>query len=126
MTPVTFHAGADALGRALREADRVLVLGTADHVFAAATAVGMSGRVTGLGLEGPARAAAERRRRSAGHYQVAFADGDAEALPAADRSLDAVVAAAPAGLSHRRGGFLCEVERVLRPGGRLVVLGGAG
>jgi ubiquinone/menaquinone biosynthesis C-methylase UbiE len=123
VTPVELHAGADGLGPSLREADRVLVLGTADHAFAAATAVGMSGRVTVVGPAGPARVSAERRRRLGGHDQVALADGDAEALPAADRSIDAVVAAAPAALSRRRGRFLCEVDRVLRPGGRLVVLG---
>lgn len=122
---IAVHVTAAGLGRALVEADRVLVLGTADHVFAAAAAVGMCGRVTGLGLDRQAREAAERRRRRGGYYQVAFAEGRGEALPAADGSLDAVVAAPPVALSRRRGAFLWEVARALAPGGRLVVLGQA-
>jgi ubiquinone/menaquinone biosynthesis C-methylase UbiE len=121
---VVVHAAAEGLGAVLGDADRVVVVGGPDAVVAAAEAVGMAGRVTGVGLDGADREAAERRRRRAGFYQVAFADGRAEALPAADGSLDAVVAAPPVALSCRRGGFLCEVARVLAPGGRLVVLGG--
>src|SRR5690625_1059578 len=63
-----------------------------------------------------------RRKNAAGGFGVTFTEGDAQELPFADCSFDLVMIAY--GLRNleepRRG--LAEFYRVLRPGGRLVVL----
>lgn len=81
-------------------------------VSAAAAARGA--RVTGLDFAPNMVAEASRR-----HPALTFREGDAEALPFADASFDAVVIGF--GLHHfpLPGRALAEARRVLRPGGRL-------
>jgi SAM-dependent methyltransferase len=74
--------------------------------------------VVGVEYSGPtACAAAMNFRRPNLH----FVRGDARALPLADASMDAVVSFETIEHFDRQADFLCEVHRVLRPGGRCIV-----
>jgi demethylmenaquinone methyltransferase/2-methoxy-6-polyprenyl-1,4-benzoquinol methylase len=78
-------------------------------------------RVTGLDFSPEMLAVARRRARTA-TAAVEFIQGDALALPFADASFDAVtISYGLRNLADFRAG-LAEMARVLRPGGRLVVL----
>lgn len=81
--------------------------------FIAAAAAQRGSTVTGLDF---ARAMVDEARRR--HPTIAFRDGDAEALPFADGSFDAVVM--NFGMLHlaRPDAAIAEAHRVLRPGGR--------
>ena len=119
------HRWRAALGRAVpATAARVLDVctGTGDVAFFLARRL-PAARVTGIDfsermLELGRRKA--RRRRLEGRVELVL--GDALRLPFADRSFDAVtVAFGLRNLTDRRLG-LREMARVLRPGGRLLVL----
>jgi SAM-dependent methyltransferase len=68
-----------------------------------------------------ARSAVERARREQGRAGLAFVQGDAEALPFADASFDAVLNVESAHWYPDVPQFLREVHRVLRPGGCLLL-----
>jgi ubiquinone/menaquinone biosynthesis C-methylase UbiE len=61
------------------------------------------------------------RARERGLANVSATQGDAQALPFADDSVDAVVLITVLGEIPDQGAALHEIARVLRPGGRLVV-----
>ncbi len=94
--------------------------GTGDLAFLLKARVGSSGRVVGVDFAGPMVEVA--RRRAGGRRGVWFVQGDAEALPLADGAFDA----ATVGFGIRNVAdldrALAELYRVLRRGGRLVVL----
>ncbi|MDR7418999.1 MAG: bifunctional demethylmenaquinone methyltransferase/2-methoxy-6-polyprenyl-1,4-benzoquinol methylase UbiE [Armatimonadota bacterium] len=96
--------------------------GTGDLLVRMASVVGASGRTVGLdfapGMLAVARARAGARVRG----RVSLVCGDAEALPAADGSVDAVTIAFGLRNLARPEQALREFRRVLRPGGRLVIL----
>lgn len=97
--------------------------GTGDMVIGLARAVGRRGRVLGVDfapgmLAGAARRLSAARVGSAGRLVC----GDAEALPVREESLDAVTFAFGLRNVPRPVVALAEARRVLRPGGRLVVL----
>ncbi len=121
---VRFCEGPAGLERALTEPDRVAVIGGLPEFESAARAVGMTGSVLAVCGDEPLRIAAEREGRLRGLYRLRSVF-DAVGVPAGDGSLDAVVLAAPAATSRTRGRLLGEVGRVLRSGGRLVVVEGA-
>jgi ubiquinone/menaquinone biosynthesis C-methylase UbiE len=62
-----------------------------------------------------------RRAADAGRENLVATQGDATSLPYADGSIDAVVLTAVLGEIPDQAAALTEIERVLRPGGRLVV-----
>jgi arsenite methyltransferase len=87
----------------------------------AAGRTGPSGRVVGLDflpemLERTARAAAE-----AGLDNVEVLEGEMEAIPLPDGSVDHIVSNGVLNLSPRKARALLECARVLRPGGKLTV-----
>jgi demethylmenaquinone methyltransferase/2-methoxy-6-polyprenyl-1,4-benzoquinol methylase len=99
--------------------------GTGDLVIAAARAVGPGGRAIGLDFA-PAMLEVARARvgaaRRAAYGPVSLICADAEALPIRDAAVDAVTIAFGLRNVADPARALREFARVLRPGGRLVVL----
>ncbi len=94
--------------------------GTGDLAFLLHRRVGPAGRAVGVDFSAPMVRLA--RQRAAGRDGVWFVQGDAEALPLRDAAFDV----ATVGFGIRNVGdvdrALRELWRVLKPGGRLVVL----
>ncbi len=105
---------------ALERGERVLdvATGTGDLAFAEAAAVGAQGQVVGVDSCAPMLGVARRRRRGV----VDFQEGDAMDLRFPDASFDVVTIGFGLRNVADRGKALREFRRVLRPGGRLVVL----
>ena len=105
---------------ALRPGERVLdvATGTGDLAFVEATAVGPEGQVVGVDSCVAMLEVARGRQRGA----VDFQEGDAMDLRFPDASFDAVTIGFGLRNVAERGQALREFWRVLRPGGRLMVL----
>jgi len=105
---------------ALRPGERVLdvATGTGDLAFLEAAAVGSHGRVVAVDSCEPMLDVARRRNGGA----VAFHEGDAMNLPFPDASFDVVTISFGLRNVADRDLALREFRRVLRPGGRLMVL----
>ena len=102
-----------------------LATGSGDVAFALGRGLGTAVRVTGVDFCQPMLDEAEKKKAAAGDARIAsvtFRQGDALALPLADGSFDVVtIAFGLRNLADRPRG-LREMHRVLRPGGRLLVL----
>ena len=110
---------------ALRPRERVLDVGCGPGFLAAemAAAVGPGGRVVGIDRSLEMLALAQTRCGAAGVAdRVELQAGDARRLPAADGTFDVAVAALTYEFSGDVGTALAELHRVLRPGGRALVL----
>jgi ubiquinone/menaquinone biosynthesis C-methylase UbiE len=88
----------------------------------AANRVGPSGRAIGLDL---LEEMGERARRHAVQAGVdgwtEFLQGEMEAIPLPDESVDVAISNGVINLSARKSRALAEIFRVLRPGGRICV-----
>jgi SAM-dependent methyltransferase len=95
--------------------------GAGFDVFLAAARVGPMGRVIGVDMTPEmiekARANAER----AGYSNVEFRQGDIEALPVEDASVDLVISNCVLNLVPDKPKAFREIARVLKPGGRIAV-----
>lgn len=97
-----------------------LACGTGDSSFALAQA-GVP-TVLGLDLSEGMLAVAREKASRLGFENVSFQIGDALAMPFKDGSVDAVMIAFGIRNFEDREGCLKEIRRVLRPGGKLVIV----
>ena len=109
---------------ALRAGEHVLDIGSGPGLLACemAALVGSDGSVHGIDPSESMRAIAGGRRPRDGSAPVSFGVGDANALPFTDASFDVVTSTQVYEYVADMEGALAEAHRVLRPGGRLLVL----
>lgn len=111
------HAG-------LAPGETVLDLGSGGGIdcLIAARAVGPTGRVVGVDFLPEMIERATRAAAAMGLDTVQFVEGEIEALPMPDASVDVVISNGVINLSPRKVRVLAEAFRVLRPSGRLTVV----
>jgi arsenite methyltransferase len=110
---------------ALQAGERVVDVGSGPGLLAAemATQVGPAGRVVGLDLSDPMLALSRQRHAGpASSRCLRFLKADAARLPFADRSFDVAVSTQVYEYVPDVPAALAEAYRVLRPGGRVLVL----
>jgi arsenite methyltransferase len=107
----------------LRDGETVLDLGSGGglDVLLSALRVGPAGKAYGLDMTDEMLAVARANAREAGPANVEFLQGQIEAIPLPDQSVDVIISNCVINLSGDKAAVLAESFRVLRPGGRLGV-----
>jgi SAM-dependent methyltransferase len=107
----------------LEEGERVLDLGcgAGTDSLVAAQMVSPSGSVTGIDMTPEMLEAARAAAAEMGAANVAFVEGEAEALPLPDESFDVVISNGVIDLIPDKDRVFAELYRVLVPGGRIQV-----
>jgi SAM-dependent methyltransferase len=105
----------------LRAGEVVLDLGSGGgiDVLLAADRVGPTGTAFGLDMTDEMLALARRNAAAAGLANARFLEGQMEAIPLPDTSVDVVISNCVVNLSTDKPRVFAEILRVLRPGGRL-------
>jgi arsenite methyltransferase len=105
----------------LREGEVVLDLGSGGgiDVLLSARRVGETGKAYGLDMTDEMLALARRNAAEAGARNVEFLKGQIEAIPLGDASVDVVISNCVINLSTDKPAVIAEMQRVLRPGGRI-------
>lgn len=96
--------------------------GTGDIAGRFLSAAGGGARAVICDISAEMMAVGRDRMRQAGHSDIAFVQGNAEALPVADGSMDAYTIAFGIRNVTNLEAALAESRRVLRPGGRFLCL----
>jgi len=111
-----------ALG-ALQKGEAVLDIGSGAGTdsLVAAQMVGPEGRVTGVDMTPEILAKARAAAAEMGVRNVEFVEGEVERLPLGDASFDVVISNGVIDLIPDKDSVFSEIERVLRPGGRLQI-----
>lgn len=101
--------------------DTVLDLGSGGgiDVLLSARRVGHTGYVYGLDMTPEMLALARRSATEAGATNVEFLEGQIEAMPLPDGSVDVIISNCVINLSPDKPAVFAEMFRVLRPGGRI-------
>jgi SAM-dependent methyltransferase len=107
----------------LQPGETVVDLGSGAGIDAliAARAVGPEGHVIGIDMTPEMLAKATANAKAAGANHVEFREGRLEALPVADGTVDAITSNCVINLVPDKSRVFAEIQRVLKPGGRLVV-----
>lgn len=108
----------------LKPGDNVVDLGSGGGIdcLLAARAVGAGGSVIGVDFLAEMVLRATEAANDVGRDNVRFVQGEIEALPLPDASVDVVISNGVINLSPRKVRVLAEAFRVLRPGGRLTIV----
>jgi SAM-dependent methyltransferase len=106
---------------ALEPGETVLDLGSGGgiDVLLSARRVGPAGQAYGLDMTPEMLDLARANARAAGAENVEFLQGQIEAVPLPDGSVDVIISNCVINLSTDRPAVFAECHRVLRPGGRL-------
>src|SRR5665213_1158301 len=107
----------------LNPGEVVLDLGSGGgiDVLLSARRVGPTGKAYGLDMTGEMLELARRNQREAGVENVEFLEGNIEAIPLPDESIDVIISNCVINLSGDKRRVLAEAFRVLKPGGRFAV-----
>jgi len=95
--------------------------GAGFDAFLAARAVGETGQVIGMDMTLEMVEKAKINARNLGFTNVDFRLGKIEALPVEDQFVDVVISNCVINLSPDKTAVFCEIHRVLKPGGRIVI-----
>ena len=107
----------------VNEGDTVLDLGSGAGIdcFLAARRVGEKGHVIGVDMTPEMLEKARANAAKGGYSNVEFREGEVEALPVEDNSVEVVISNCVINLSPDKAAVFREVHRVLKPGGRFFV-----
>ncbi len=107
----------------LKAGETVLDLGSGGgiDVLLSAKRVGPNGYVYGLDMTPEMLALARRNATEAGADNVEFLEGEIEAIPLPDATVDVIISNCVINLSPDKPTVFAEMHRVLRPGGRIGV-----
>jgi len=119
----TFGCGNPLAFSEVREGDVVLDLGPGAglDLLIAARKVGSSGRVIGVDMTEEMISKAKENIRAAGVKNVEVRKGLIENLPVESSSVDWVISNCVINLSPEKEKVFSEINRVLKPGGRMIV-----
>jgi arsenite methyltransferase len=108
---------------ALEPGEAVLDVGSGAGTdsLVAAQMVGAEGRVTGIDMTPEMLAKARAAAAEMGAANVEFVEGEVERLPFVDASFDVVISNGVIDLIPDKDAIFAEIQRVLRPGGRIQV-----
>ena len=107
----------------LRAGETVLDLGSGGgiDVLLSARRVGPTGKAYGLDMTDEMLALARANQERAGATNVEFLQGQIEAIPLPDNSVDVIISNCVINLSGDKDRVIAEAFRVLKPGGRFAV-----